>query len=150
DRDAVPAGRVEDGHARRYPHLPAAGRKPQAYPAVPVVAQQLVLADRVRHVACLARNIEIHAAPQSSWPSRRSAALTASTICAVRASMIALVSPRVIAIGRNAAPIACRAGIPKDTFEAPSVMLTPNSFLIISMVSRVLTTSDVSAPTGMA
>ena len=34
------------------------------------------------------------AAPHSSWPSSRSAALTASTICGVRASMIALVSPR--------------------------------------------------------
>ena len=40
--------------------------------------------------------------------------MTDSTISGVRVSMIALVSPAVIAIGRNADPITFRPGIPKD------------------------------------
>jgi hypothetical protein len=55
----------------------------------------------------------------------------------VRVSMIALVRPAVIAIGRNAAPSVWRAGIPKDTLEAPQVMFTPNSSRMRRIVSQV-------------
>ena len=55
-----------------------------------------------------------------------------------------------MAIGRNAEPSACRSGIPNDTLDAPSVMLSPNSARISSIVSRVLRTSVESAPMGMA
>ena len=92
----------------------------------------------------------IHAAPQSSLPSIRSAALTASTICGARTSMIAVVSPDCIAIGRNDAPSACRPGMPNETLHAPSVMFTPNSSRISSMVSSVFLASVESAPTGIA
>ena len=34
--------------------------------------------------------------------------------------MIALVRPAAIAIGRNVAPIACRPGMPNETFERPA------------------------------
>ncbi len=63
---------------------------------------------------------------------------------------MALVSPQRMAIGRNEAPIVCRSGMPNDTLDAPSVVFTPNSARSSSIVSRVLPTSEVSAPTGMA
>ena len=56
----------------------------------------------------------------------------------VRASMIALVSPAVIAIGRSQAPLSvCRPGMPKETLEAPQVMLTPNSSRMRRITSKV-------------
>ena len=64
--------------------------------------------------------------------------------------MIALVSPLSAAIGRNAAPIDARSGMPNETLEAPSVVFTPNSSRSSEIVSSVLSTSEVSAPTGMA
>ena len=64
--------------------------------------------------------------------------------------MMALVSPWLMAMGRNAAAIECRSGMPKLTFEAPSVMFTPNSLLISAIVSSVRVGCRVSAPTGMA
>ncbi len=64
--------------------------------------------------------------------------------------MMALVSPWLMAMGRNAAAIACRSGMPNDTFDAPSVMFTPNSALSSAIVSRVRAGCRVSAPTGMA
>ena len=64
--------------------------------------------------------------------------------------MMALVSPWLMAMGRNAAAIECRSGMPKLTFEAPSVMFTPNSALSIAIVSSVRVGCRVSAPTGMA
>ena len=76
--------------------------------------------------------------------------MTARTNAGERASMMALVSPTIIAIGANAATIAARSGIPNDTFEAPSVMLSPNSSCTSEIVSRVRRTSTVSAPMGMA
>ena len=76
--------------------------------------------------------------------------MTARTICGARASMIALVSPWLMAMGRKAAAIECRSGMPKLTLEAPSVMFTPNSALIIAIVSIVRVGCRVSAPTGMA
>ena len=63
---------------------------------------------------------------------------------------MALVSPLVMAMGRKAAPIACRSGMPNETLDAPSVVFTPNSSRSSEMVSMVLTTREVSAPTGMA
>jgi len=54
-------------------------------------------------VGCCALNAEIQFAPQASLPSKRSAALTEVTISLVLASIIALVSPAAIAIGRNEA-----------------------------------------------
>ena len=76
--------------------------------------------------------------------------MTARTICGDRASMMALVRPCEMATGRNAAPIACRSGMPNDTFEAPSVMFTPNSSRSSAIVSSVRIPCPVSAPTGMA
>src|SRR5262249_57935303 len=67
--------------------------------------------------ACWARWAAIHAAPQASRSSSRSAALTARTICGDRASMMALVRPAEIAIGRKAAPTAWRAGQPDRTVD---------------------------------
>ena len=64
--------------------------------------------------------------------------------------MIAVVSPWVTAMGRNAAPMACRSGIPNETLDAPSVVFTPNSSRSSEIVSSVVSTSEVSAPTGMA
>ena len=63
---------------------------------------------------------------------------------------MALVSPLWMAIGRNAAPSVCRSGMPNDTLDAPSVVFTPNSSRSSAIVSIVLTTTEVSAPTGMA
>ena len=40
--------------------------------------------------------------------------------------------------------------MPNDTFDAPSVMFTPNSAVSSRIVSSVAATSEVSAPTGMA
>ena len=97
-----------------------------------------------------ARCAAIHDAPHASRSSMRSAALTARTISGERASMIALVRPCEMATGRNAAPIACRSGMPNDTFEAPSVMFTPNSSRSSAIVSSVRIPCPVSAPTGMA
>ena len=51
----------------------------------------------------------------------------ARTNCAPRASMMALVSPDLMAIGKNDETIVSRSGMPKETFDAPSVMLRPNS-----------------------
>ena len=79
-----------------------------------------------------------------------SAALTASTICGVRVSMIALVRPAVIAIGSQAAPRVCRSGMPNDVLDAPQVMLTPNSSRIRRIVSQVTSEVVVSAPIGIA
>jgi len=64
--------------------------------------------------------------------------------------MMALVRPCEIAIGRNPAPIVCRSGMPNETFEAPSVMFTPNSPASSAIVSSVRFPCAVSAPTGMA
>src|SRR5215472_19350205 len=161
DRDAVPARRVEQGDAGRHPHSLAARQEVQLHPRglrVLVQAAQLV-GGGVRHgagagsaaaAACLTLCAAIHPAPHGSRLVSRSAALTAWTSCNDLASMMALVSPLVIAIGRNAAPIEPRSGIPNDTFDAPSVMFTPSSSRSSSMVSSVRSTSEVSAPTGMA
>src|SRR5439155_681469 len=155
DGDAVPAGRVEQGHAVRNPHRPVIEDKID-----PNGLGYCFL--RRRHVApwtcafaasaafCWARCAAIQFAPHSSRFSTRSAALTARTICGARASMIALVSPWLMAMGRNVAAIECRSGMPKLTLEAPSVMFTPNSALIIAIVSIVRVGCRVSAPTGMA
>src|SRR6202034_1512459 len=119
DRDAVPAGRVEQGHAVRNPNRPLI--KNQIYPNGPVC---YVLGNRhvpaccpcasacARSAASWARCAAIQDAPHSSWFSTRSEALTARTICGDLASMIALVSPWLIAMGRNAAAIECRSGMP--------------------------------------
>ena len=64
--------------------------------------------------------------------------------------MIALVSPAAIAIGRNAAPSGWRRGRPKDTFDAPRHMFTPSSSRIRLIVSSVIVTASVAAPTVMA
>ncbi len=64
--------------------------------------------------------------------------------------MMALVRPCEMAIGRNPAPIVCRSGMPNDTFDAPSVMFTPNSSRSSAIVSSVRIPWPVSAPTGMA
>ena len=64
--------------------------------------------------------------------------------------MMALVRPAFIAIERNVAPMVVRSGMPNDTFEAPSVMFTPSSSWMSEIVSKVFTTSEVSAPMGMA
>ena len=61
-----------------------------------------------------------------------------------------VVRPSLIAIERKPAPMVPRSGIPNDTFEAPSVMFTPSSSWMSEMVSSVFTTSEVSAPMGMA
>ena len=122
DGDAVPAGRVEQGHAVRNPHRPViedkidpnglGGRRPP-----PSSRGSLAPAPAPRRPAWLrpagARCAAIQLAPHSSRFSTRSAALTARTICGARASMIALVSPWLMAMGRNAAAIECRSGMPK-------------------------------------
>src|SRR6185503_6730200 len=100
-----------------------------------------------RSAACWARCAAIHAAPHASRFSSRSAALTERTSCGDRASMIALVRPSLMAMGRNALPIAARSGMPNDTFDAPSVMFTPNSAVSSRIVSRVAFFFKVSAPT---
>src|SRR5581483_4773082 len=141
DRDAVPARRVEQRHAVRHPDGPLIEK--QIYP------NGLGCLFRC-HCCCWARKARIQFAPQSSRPSTRSAALTARTICGVLASMIALVRPCDMAAGRNAALIVCRSGMPKLTFDAPSVMFTPNSSRIIAIVSMVRVGCRVSAPTGIA
>ncbi len=99
--------------------------------------------------AC-ARWAAIQRAPHSSWPSRKSAARTASTQTGARASMIALVSPWLAAMPRNPAPSACRPGRPNDVFEAPQVMFTPRSSRIRRTVSMNSVTARGSAPTGIA
>ena len=104
----------------------------------------------MRVAAAFARCAAIQAMPHSSWSRKTSAALTASTICGVRVSMIALVSPAVIAIGSQAAPSVCRSGMPKETLDAPQVMLRPCSSRIRRIVSRVTSELPVSAPIGMA
>ena len=58
--------------------------------------EPVILASRARWAA-------IQFMPHSSLPSIKSAALTAVTICGVRASMIALVRPAFMAMGRNTA-----------------------------------------------
>ncbi len=88
--------------------------------------------------------------PQSSWPRNTSAALTASTICGVRASVIALVRPLAIAIGSHTELRVWRAGMPKDTLDAPQVMFTPKSSRMRRIVSNVTSVVPVSAPIGMA
>ena len=90
---------------------------------------------RAASAACLARNSAIQLPPHWSLPSSRSAALTASMICGVRASMMADVRPLVIAIGKKVELIACRPGMPNETLDAPTVMLTPNSSRIRCIVS---------------
>jgi hypothetical protein len=64
--------------------------------------------------------------------------------------MIALVRPDRMAIGRNAAPIDARSGMPNDTLDAPSVMFRPSSSCTSAIVSSVRSTIVVSAPTGIA
>ena len=64
--------------------------------------------------------------------------------------MIALVSPAAIAIGRNAALSTCRCGSPNETFDAPSDMFTPSLSRISEIVSSVVVTASVSAPTVIA
>src|SRR4029077_5251264 len=157
DGDAVPAGRVEQGHAVRNPHRPViedqidpnglGGCFPRRRHVAPWPSACALAASAAFWAA---RCAAIQLAPHSSRFSTRSAALTARTICGDRASMIALVSPALIAMGRNAAAIVCRSGMPKLTLEAPSVMFTPNSALIIAIVSIVRVGCRVSAPTGMA
>ena len=88
--------------------------------------------------------------PQSSWPRNTSAALTASTTWGVRASMIALVSPEVIAMGSQVPLRVCRPGMPKETLDAPQVMLTPKSSRMRRITSKVTRLVLVSAPMGMA
>src|SRR5262249_29855532 len=154
DRDAVPARGVEQGDPVRHPHPPRARLEDQVDPyravrvprsagpgghavvdaghgaacaAAPAARPSPQGAPAAWAAACWARCAAIQDAPQESRSSSRSAALTARTICGARASMIALVRPCDMATGRNAAPIVCRSGMPNDTFEAPSVMFTPNS-----------------------
>ena len=64
--------------------------------------------------------------------------------------MIALVSPWLAAIERNAAPSVSRPGRPNDVFDAPQVMFTPSSSRISLTVSRKSVTARGSAPTGIA
>ena len=104
----------------------------------------------LRSASCFARCAVIHAMPQSSWPRNTSAALTASTTWGVRASMIALVSPEVIAMGSHVPLRVCRPGMPKETLEAPQVMLTPKSSRMRRITSKVTRLVLVSAPMGMA
>src|SRR5258708_40326755 len=66
----------------------------------------------------VARCAAIQLAPQGSLLVSRSTALTARTSCGERASMIALVSPLWIAIGRNADPIGAPPRMPHETLEA--------------------------------
>src|SRR6185369_11896459 len=161
DGDAVPAGRVEQGHAVRNPHRPVIEdqidpnglggcflrrRHVAPWPSACALAASAACSAAFWAARCAA----IQLAPHSSRFSTRSAALTARTICGARASMIALVSPWLMAMGRKAAAIECRSGMPKLTLEAPSVMFTPNSALIIAIVSIVRVGCRVSAPTGMA
>ena len=56
-----------------------------------------------------------------------SAAMIAALTSAASGFVIADVRPDAIAIGRNAALIRSRSGIPKLTFEAPHVEFTPSS-----------------------
>ena len=64
--------------------------------------------------------------------------------------MIALVRPAAIAIGRKAAFKAWRRGRPNETFDAPRHMFTPSSSRIRLIVSSVIVTASVSAPTVIA
>src|SRR4029453_14789515 len=89
--------------------------------------------------ACRCAAIQLIA--HASRAKRRSAARHASTVWAFRASMIALVRPTHDATARNAAPRACRLGRPNDTFDAPSVMFSPNSSRISRIVSSVVSTA---------
>jgi len=69
-----------------------------------------------------------------------------STHTGARASMIALVRPWVMAMGRNAAAIACRSGMPKLTLDAPSVMFRPSSSCTSAIVSSTVDIPTRSAP----
>ena len=64
--------------------------------------------------------------------------------------MIALVSPWLCAIERNAPPSVLRRGRPKAVFEAPQVVLTPRCSRISASVSTKSVTAFGSAPTGIA
>src|SRR5262249_41271141 len=170
DGDAVPAGGVEHGDAVRHPYPPRAGLEDQVDPGravlhVPGVQLGVLHAGHVVACwapacwapacwvpacwawACWARWAAIQAAPQASRSSSRSAALTARTICGDRASMMALVRPAEIAIGRNAAPMVWRSGMPNETVDAPRVMFTPHSSRRNPVVSNVFSPTVVSAPT---
>src|SRR5262249_6868254 len=124
DRYAVPARRVEQRHAGRHPHLRAVGPEPEFDPGGQAdrglhpgsghgaLAAALALAARVLAAPfSRARCAAIQPAPHGSLFVSRSAAFAACTSCGDRASMIALVRPLAMAIGRNAAPIACRSGM---------------------------------------
>ena len=64
--------------------------------------------------------------------------------------MMALVRPDCMAIGMKTEFKVCRSGMPKDTLEAPRVVLRSYFCRIISIVSKVRTTMVESAPIGIA
>src|SRR6185312_5591055 len=151
DRDPVPGRGVEDGRAGGDADVAAVGAELQPHPPGARGGGCLAhAAPAACAAASLARWAAIQRAPHSSWPSRKSAARTASTHTGARASMIALVRPWLAAMPRNPAPSTWRPGRPNDVFDAPQVMFTPRSSRISRTVSMKSVTARGSAPTGMA
>ncbi len=62
---------------------------------------------------------------------------------------MALVSPLQIAMAMNEALIHFLSGNPKETFESPTTVFTPNVLLHHSMVLSVSSAADPSADTAM-
>ena len=133
DRDAVPAGRVEQGRPGRHPDLtglgPRRGRNARGRRSGVGSGRHVRRLLRGGLLRCGARHGRGRSrpCPTRRCPAAGRAALTASTICGDRTSMIALVSPHLMAIGRNVAPSACRPGMPNETLDAPRVMLSASS-----------------------
>jgi len=84
-----------------------------------------------------------------SWPMRTSAAMIAALTSAASGFVIAEVSPAVIAIGRNAALIRSRSGMPKLTLLAPQVVLTPSSSRRRRTSRNTCCPAEAIAPIGM-
>ena len=81
--------------------------------------------------------------PHSSWSKSTSAALTASTICGVRVSMIALVRPEVIAIGSQAALAAT------IYYIIHHIIVQTTLFLATGLVERVGGTTSINRLGGV-
>ena len=147
DRDAVPARGVEDrraaghAHVRRRRARSAGGRAAEPSTAGAVTTSRPPPGARGGRRSSSTPRRRGRAAGR---PPGRSFTHTSAVL------MIALVRPAAIAIGRKAALSTCRSGRPNETFDAPRHMFTPSSSRISRIVSSVVVTASVSAPTVIA
>src|SRR5579859_789023 len=142
DGQADPVGGAEERRAGRDARSPLEGEVPDLELALDHVL--------VAWAACSARKLAIHLMAYSSWPSRRSPARTARRTSGTSGLVMAHVSPAFIARGRKAAFTVARSGSPKETLDAPHVMLLPSRSRTSRIVSSVMTPHVGSAATVIA